>query len=127
MIPRRNLRTAVTKAIRQPRYAARAFWQRARSFLNYRFRDGFSSYPETISLFLTYRCNLRCTMCGQWGIEGSSRKLAPEALKGELAIDDVKFYRPNITLFGGEPLLYCEASYSALYKALGQILTLSNF
>ncbi len=115
MIPRRNLRTALTKAIRQPRYAARAFWQRTRSFLDYRFRDGFSSYPETISLFLTYRCNLRCTMCGQWGIEGSSRKLSPESLKGELAIDelksvidDVKFYRPNITLFGGEPLLYKE-------------------
>ncbi|MEK7698793.1 MAG: hypothetical protein AAB332_00165, partial [Planctomycetota bacterium] len=86
MIPRRNLRTALTKAIRQPRYAMRAFWQRTRSFLDYRFRDGFSSYPETISLFLTYRCNLRCTMCGQWGIEGSSRKLSPESLKGELSI-----------------------------------------
>lgn len=115
MIPRRNLVSAVKKATRQPRYAMRAFKQRARSFLDYHFKNGFSSYPETISLFLTYRCNLRCTMCGQWGIEGSSRKLTPEALKSELTlnelksvIDDVKLHNPNITLFGGEPLLYRE-------------------
>jgi radical SAM protein with 4Fe4S-binding SPASM domain len=54
-------------------------------------------------------------MCGQWGEEGSSRKLPPESLKTELSlnqlqsiIDDIKFYKPNITLFGGEPLLYNE-------------------
>lgn len=115
MIPKRNLIGSLKKAIVQPRYAVRAFQQRARSFLTYYLRDGISSYPETISLFLTYRCNLRCAMCGQWGIEGSSRKLTPEALKEELVldelksvIDDVKSYRPNITLFGGEPMLYDE-------------------
>ncbi len=113
MIPRRNLLRALKKAIRQPRYAMKAFGQRARSFLNYHFKDGVSSYPETISLFLTYRCNLRCSMCGQWGISGSSRELSPEVLKSELTldelksvIDEVRFYKPNITLFGGEPLLY---------------------
>ena len=113
MIPRRNLIRAVKKAIGQPRYAMKAFGQRAKSFLNYHFKDGFSSYPETISLFLTYRCNLRCSMCGQWGVAGSSRELPPETLKSELSIDElksiineVKFYGPNITLFGGEPLLY---------------------
>ena len=113
MIPRRNLIRAVKKAIGQPRYAIKAFEQRTKSFLNYHLKDGFSSYPETISLFLTYRCNLRCSMCGQWGVAGSSRELPPEALKSELSvdtlksvIDEVKFYGPNITLFGGEPLLY---------------------
>ncbi len=115
MIPRRNLIRAVKKAIGQPRYAIKAFEQRTKSFLNYHLKDGFSSYPETISLFLTYRCNLRCSMCGQWGVAGSSRELPPEALKSELTvdqlksiIDEVKFYGPNITLFGGEPLLYKE-------------------
>ncbi|MBI2472115.1 MAG: radical SAM protein [Planctomycetes bacterium] len=115
MIPRRNLVRAVKKAIGQPRYAMKAFGQRAKSFLNYHFKDGFSSYPETISLFLTYRCNLQCSMCGQWGIAGSSRELPIETLKSELTvdelksiIDEVKFYGPNITLFGGEPLLYRE-------------------
>ncbi|MBM4067029.1 MAG: radical SAM protein [Planctomycetes bacterium] len=115
MIPRRNLLRAIKKAISQPRYAVKAFGQRAKSFLNYHLKDGFSSYPETISLFLTYRCNLRCSMCGQWGIAGSSRKLTPEVLQSELTIDElksvideVKFYGPNITLFGGEPLLYRE-------------------
>ncbi|MBU6391735.1 MAG: radical SAM protein [Planctomycetota bacterium] len=115
MIPKRNLFVAVRKAIKQPGYAMKAFKQRARSFLDYHWKDGFSSYPETISLFLTYRCNLQCTMCGQWGVEGSSRELTPEALKSELTleqlqsvIDDIKFHKPNITLFGGEPLLYKE-------------------
>ena len=115
MIPKRNLVVAVKKAIGQPRYAMKAFEQRAKSFLDYHFKDGFSSYPETISLFLTYRCNLQCTMCGQWGVAGSSRELTPEALRSELTleqlqsvIDDIKFHKPNITLFGGEPLLYKE-------------------
>jgi len=106
---------AIKKAIGQPRYAIKAFEQRAKSFLNYHLKDGFSSYPETISLFLTYRCNLRCSMCGQWGIAGSSRELTPEVLQSELTIDElkyvideVKFHGPNITLFGGEPLLYRE-------------------
>ncbi len=113
MIPRRNLATAIKKAIRQPRYAIKAFQQRARSFLDYHFRNGSSSYPETVSLFLTYRCNLQCAMCGQWGIEGSSRELPPDVLRSELTlnelkslIDDVKSHKPNITLFGGEPFLY---------------------
>jgi MoaA/NifB/PqqE/SkfB family radical SAM enzyme len=54
-------------------------------------------------------------MCGQWGIAGSSRELTPEVLQSELTIDElkyvideVKFHGPNITLFGGEPLLYRE-------------------
>jgi len=54
MIPRKNLIRAVKKAIGQPRYAIKAFGQRAKSFLNYHLKDGFSSYPETISLFLTF-------------------------------------------------------------------------
>ena len=49
------------------------------------------------------------------GVAGSSRELPPETLKSELSIDElksiideVKFYGSNITLFGGEPLLYRE-------------------
>ena len=64
MIPRRNIARALSKAMTQPGYAWRAFRQRLRSYLSYRFGDGRSAPPETVSLFLTYRCNLRCTMCG---------------------------------------------------------------
>lgn len=113
MIPRRNLFRAFKKSIAQPRYAYQALWQRGKSLFTYHFEDGRSSYPETISCLLTYRCNLRCKMCGQWGENGSSKHFTPDMLKQELSlgtikgiVDDVKKFKPNITLFGGEPLLH---------------------
>jgi len=113
MIPRKNLLRLLAKSTPQPGYAWRAFGQRFCSWVSYHLRDGTSSCPETISLFLTYRCNLRCKMCGQWGEHGTSKQLGPEALKSELAqeeteplVHDLASFRPNITLFGGEPLLY---------------------
>ncbi len=52
-------------------------------------------------------------MCGQWGTSGTSRDMSPEELKDELSLDeidkiinDIKAFKPNVTLFGGEPLLY---------------------
>ena len=113
MIPKRNLIRAFKKAVRQPGYALEAFYKRSKSFLTYGLHDGKSAYPETISLFLTYRCNLRCKMCGQWGSSGSSRDYSAEELKKQLSLKDIerllndlKSFSPNITLFGGEPLLY---------------------
>ena len=115
MIPRKNIGRAISKALLEPGYAWRAFRQRLRSYLSYRFGAGRSSPPETISLVLTYRCNLRCKMCGQWGRLGSSRDLPADVLQEELPletirslIDQVERFRPTITLFGGEPLLYAD-------------------
>jgi MoaA/NifB/PqqE/SkfB family radical SAM enzyme len=75
--------------------------------------DGYSAYPETISLFLTYACNLRCPMCGQWGDEGSFKEFSTETLRSRLTpeeikhlVDEVASFRPNITFFGGEPMIY---------------------
>lgn len=69
--------------------------------------------PEAITLFLTHRCNLRCKMCGQWGESGVTKQKASDAVAAELPFslmqklfDDVSAFAPNITLFGGEPLLY---------------------
>jgi len=115
MIPRKNIGRAISKALQEPRYAWRAARQRLRSYLSYRFGGGRSSPPETLSLFLTYRCNLRCKMCGQWGRVGSSKDLPAETLRKELPlatirslIQQVKRSGPTITLFGGEPLLYAD-------------------
>ena len=115
MIPRRNLLRAFKKAFRQPAYAAAAFYKRFKSSLTYNLYSGYSAYPETISLFLTYKCNLRCRMCGQWGPAGSSRGYSPEELRRQLDAGDIEkvlgevmSFRPNITLFGGEPLLYSD-------------------
>ncbi|MCR4345085.1 MAG: radical SAM protein [Candidatus Scalindua sp.] len=113
MIQLRNLKRNFSKSITQPGYAWKAFKQRLLSYLTYTIHDGYSHYPETVDLFLTYRCNLRCKMCGQWGTSGTSREMPPEELKDELSLDeiykiinDIKTFKPNVTLFGGEPLLY---------------------
>jgi MoaA/NifB/PqqE/SkfB family radical SAM enzyme len=113
MIPFRNIKRAFYKTLSEPQYGYQAFKRRFLSYLTYKFFNGYSSYPETISLFLTYRCNLRCKMCGQWGEGGVSRGYTESVLRQELSfedikgvIDDVKSFKPNITLFGGEPLLH---------------------
>lgn len=113
MIPVRNLKRALNKVISQPAYGWQAFKKRFLSYLTYKLFNGYSAYPETISLFLTYRCNLRCKMCGQWGMVGSSRDYPPEMLKAHLSLNEIESllnnvssFRPNITLFGGEPLIY---------------------
>ena len=115
MIPRRNLARNIKKAFQQPGYATGVFLKRFKSYMTYLLGKGYSAPPETLSLFLTYRCNLQCKMCGQWGRVGSSRNYAPEILKEQLSLkeienllSDVKSFKPNITLFGGEPLLYKE-------------------
>ena len=115
MIPRRNIARAVKKAVTQPKYALKAFSKRLKSSVTCKLCNGYSAYPETISLFITYRCNLRCKMCGQWGLKGSSHAYPSEELIKQLSINDIKKllddvaeFRPAITLFGGEPLIYRE-------------------
>ena len=109
----RNIRRNMRKAFLFPRYALKAFFMRGKSIASYHLSMGWSTPPETVSLLLTYQCNLRCAMCGQWGKKGSARRFSPEILKRgldlrtiEKVIDDVASFSPAITLFGGEPLLH---------------------
>jgi MoaA/NifB/PqqE/SkfB family radical SAM enzyme len=113
MLPFKNIRRIIAKATQQPTYALRAGLMRLLSSLSYRFFDGRSAPPETISLLLTYQCNLRCKMCGQWGERGSLKGLPPAETKKymempiiERLINEIKGFHPTITLFGGEPLLH---------------------
>jgi len=113
MVPWRNFKRFTNKVIKQPGYTAKVLTKRAKAFFYYYLGRGKSSYPEAITLFLTHRCNLRCKMCGQWGDSGVTKKMSHDSIKEELPfhvfkklIDDVCFFKPNITLFGGEPLLY---------------------
>jgi len=68
--------------------------------------------PEIIDVQLTYLCNLRCKMCGQWGEKGLFINKAADLRRMELDTEAwIKFfseiapYRPEILLWGGEPLL----------------------
>src|SRR4030042_4536711 len=112
MLPIKNIKRIIAKASQQPTYALHAARMRILSALSYRFRDGKSALPETISLLLTYRCNLHCRMCGQWGERGSLKSLLSVITRRylelpliERLIKEVKTFHPTITLFGGEPLL----------------------
>ena len=113
MFPLRNLKRFLGKTLRQPFYALSVGWKRAQSGLAYNFGRGRSSYPEAITFFLTRLCNLRCKMCGQWGDNGAARSQEPELLKARLSLEEIRgivnevsAFKPNITLFGGEPLLH---------------------
>lgn len=108
-----DLKRMLGKAARQPAYAARVAVKRLAAVAQYHLGRGRAPLPESITLFLTYRCNLRCKMCGQWGEAGVTKKDAPEAVGREMPfgdliafVDTVARFGPNITLFGGEPLLY---------------------
>ncbi len=113
MIARKNLLRNVRKAITQPGYAYRTAFKRLRSYATYQFSNGYSAPPETVSLFLTLKCNLTCHMCGQWGDNGAFKEFSNETLREQLSFDEIKKlidniapHKPNITLFGGEPMMY---------------------
>jgi MoaA/NifB/PqqE/SkfB family radical SAM enzyme len=113
MIPLRNFNRFFNKALKQPAYASDVFFKRLKAAFYHSFGKGRSSMPESVTLFLTHRCNLRCKMCGQWGEGGVTRNEDDSVLRQELTaaqlrslIDDMAQFKPNITLFGGEPLLF---------------------
>lgn len=109
------------KAALDPGYALRVAWMRGRSMLLRALAPGRAAPPETISLYLTRRCNLRCRMCGQWNPATGSNLVADRSNptgdgcappdEGRMMaawsrlFDEVAPHRPNITLFGGEPLV----------------------
>ncbi len=113
----RNFKRSFNKALKQPLYAARVLKKRLAANVHYRFSEGKSGDPEAITLFLTHKCNLQCKMCGQWGEGGVTKKTSAEHILSELPFDEIKAlidevtpFKPNITLFGGEPLLHTRAA-----------------
>jgi radical SAM protein with 4Fe4S-binding SPASM domain len=127
MIPWRNSRRFFYKFLKQPGYALKVFLKRLAALNYYSFARGKAGLPEAVTLFLTHRCNLRCKMCGQWGEARVTKKEGAQVLKEELTleqlkrfVDDVSSFRPNITLFGGEPLLFSGSAELIRYiKARG--------
>ena len=66
--------------------------------------------PNWIVFQLLERCNLRCSMCYEWGDAGAYHALKNPA---ELALNvalkrvaDCAPVKPKYEFFGGEPLLY---------------------
>lgn len=68
-----------------------------------------SEYPRWIVLQLLEACNLRCSMCYEWGENGSYHRSSSARLDIELVrrvVRDCAPGRPCFELFGGEPFLY---------------------
>ncbi len=69
--------------------------------------------PRMLTFMMTYRCNLRCTMCWQWGQQGLFHDLTREHEIQQLdlatlcsVIDDVAGSETGVFLWGGEPFLH---------------------
>ena len=69
--------------------------------------------PLVYKLVLTYKCNLRCVMCYQWGDEGWCKEESAKEMKRELEWTLIERLfansgkrHPSFILIGGEPMLY---------------------
>ena len=114
MFPVKTFGRNIRKAFLEPGFAVVALIKRLKAALSYKFsKSGKAPLPESLTFFLTYECNLRCRMCGQWGDAGANKLFEPVKVNKSLKIasyikllEEVKGFKPHITLFGGEPLLY---------------------
>lgn len=76
------------------------------------FINGRTFLLNTVFFVLTFNCNLRCFMCGLWGEQGVCKgkefniNEEMELKDWQRIIAEVSSFKPNIILFGGEPLLY---------------------
>jgi MoaA/NifB/PqqE/SkfB family radical SAM enzyme len=101
-----NIRRQVKTALANPAAVPHLIWRRCTAKFSYAFSPllgARSSAPESINIYPTDRCNLKCGMCFQ--------RLRPQ--HGELPIetwfgiiDRFARFKPRIHLSGGEPFLY---------------------
>ena len=77
-------------------------------------RRGSASLPQTVAMIPTFRCNLRCKLCGQWGEKGYLTTAAEhfDRYKQEVStaqwrgvIAELAGFKPFLYFTGGEPLL----------------------
>ena len=101
------------KFIRNPRRAFGKGSEKIYTQIVAKIGYGYSRMPTNLTFFLTYRCNLRCPVCGQWGKSGYVKRFSQSQLRDEVdivtlkkVIDDIAQFRPQITLCGGEVMLY---------------------
>ena len=78
-----------------------------------RLRPGYSAPPTNLAVCLTYRCNLKCSMCRQWRRDQDipdnrtwydRHRELPLATWVSL-LDQVAPFRPWLYVTGGEPLI----------------------
>jgi len=87
--------------------------RRVGAHIDYHLRDGYSAPPVQVDIKITDACNLRCTMCAQWGKSGYNFTRPREEIRNILPLetykklaDDICEFKPWIYIWGGEPFLY---------------------
>jgi MoaA/NifB/PqqE/SkfB family radical SAM enzyme len=94
--------------------------------------DGRSIHLSGVSLFLTWRCNLKCKMCNLWGEYGVSLLENKKELgfsEYKKILDEISIFSPEVILTGGEPLLHKEWDKIVEYlrfKKFRNIVLLTN-
>jgi len=113
-----NFRALANVFIKYPLYAFHLIQKKIRMGLLGRNISGkgfpdIAPLPLGYDLILTFRCNLRCSMCMQWGGRGwckdNKRYLEDKEMPLEVIEKMIVFpgvQDPFYILFGGEPLLY---------------------
>ncbi|MFX0195979.1 MAG: radical SAM protein [Candidatus Hodarchaeota archaeon] len=107
-------RSNFQRLLSEPHFYYALFKKRVLTRYNTKFLDGQSPLLELCYFILTWRCNLRCKMCFEYGASGIfSETSSTDLRRNEMEIedwkrivDDLQKFRPIIHLFGGEPLLY---------------------
>lgn len=93
-------------AFRNPRYAARLVVRRLMASSCFRLSgllNAWSGPPETVNIYPTARCNLKCRLCfARYAASGQELDLG----QWEKILAALKRFHPRIHLSGGEPLLY---------------------
>lgn len=109
-----RIKAKVRRVLREPDYAFRQLKSRLiYKRFNYLLK-GYSFDLNNAFLFLTFSCDLNCKFCSFWGKSGIRKNnfnLGKEELtlgEWKTIIDNLLYYKPNIVLTGGEPLLYKE-------------------
>jgi radical SAM protein with 4Fe4S-binding SPASM domain len=110
-----------------PRYVEHVLIKKLKFFARYKWleanagKDDQVPPPLIYKLVLTYKCDLRCTMCYEWGDAGWCKQEHPEAVGEELSwsiVEDLFTQygkqHPSFILIGGEPLLYSNFERLAL-------------
>jgi MoaA/NifB/PqqE/SkfB family radical SAM enzyme len=126
-----SLAAVARLAFRHPRYLENLLLRKLRFMQRYRWLEDHPSSdadvppPLVFKVTLTYRCNLRCPMCYEWGDNGWCLKESPQAMKKELSWDVMSKLlahgdrnHGSYLLIGGEPLLYTK--FAEVISMLGK-------
>ncbi|MEO0124500.1 MAG: radical SAM protein [candidate division WOR-3 bacterium] len=90
-------------AILNPEVAPKIILNKFRSNVSYHILKTRSLAPETINIYPTFRCNLKCEMCFEKYARVEKEMEIQDWLR---IIDEIKKFRPRIHISGGEPFVY---------------------